>query len=336
MTLADYNDSVPAVQVDGGGAPDAVSVIQAAGQYQNVKGPALVLGQYGANEAGASISPYRQNQAGFWSGNNAQITSRVIGQVDAARRTFGPTAVRFTNLAITNPATWSGGYGSPTVTSGITAPDGTTGAGRVSAAGGAGTAFYRATRTWAAGDYVICGVWARSQTTNGFAGSSPGFCGLTGGTFTISGNGNMFQRLTGDGEWSWYTALVKVLTQSGTSDLAFDGTVDATHTIEFYGPVLYHIPTGTISENEVYEVANSLQSFGTACAVGTFCGLPTQTPQDLAGAFSTLPSCVAGLEGARRAVTDSSTATWGATVTGSSTNHDLAYCDGTNWTVAAK
>jgi hypothetical protein len=27
---------------------------------------------------------------------------------------------------------------------------------------------------------------------------------------------------------------------------------------------------------------------------------------------------------------------WGATITGSSTNHVLAHCDGTNWTIAGK
>lgn len=51
--------------------------------------------------------------------------------------------------------------------------------------------------------------------------------------------------------------------------------------------------------------------------------------------FGSLPSC-SGREGALAPVTDSATATWGATITGSSTNHVLAYCDGTNWTVAGK
>lgn len=52
--------------------------------------------------------------------------------------------------------------------------------------------------------------------------------------------------------------------------------------------------------------------------------------------FSLLPACSTTLEGIRRSVTDSNTVVWGATVAGSSTNHVLAYCDGTNWTVAAK
>ena len=52
--------------------------------------------------------------------------------------------------------------------------------------------------------------------------------------------------------------------------------------------------------------------------------------------FSSLASCSSSLEGAMRAVTDSTTSTWGATITGGGANHVLAYCDGTNWTVAAK
>ena len=51
------------------------------------------------------------------------------------------------------------------------------------------------------------------------------------------------------------------------------------------------------------------------------------------GAFSTLPTCAAGTEGTTAAVSDSTTATWGATITGTGTHHVLAYCDGTNWTV---
>lgn len=41
------------------------------------------------------------------------------------------------------------------------------------------------------------------------------------------------------------------------------------------------------------------------------------------------------VEGMMVAVTDSTTATWGATITGGGANHVLAYYNGTNWTVAA-
>jgi hypothetical protein len=49
-----------------------------------------------------------------------------------------------------------------------------------------------------------------------------------------------------------------------------------------------------------------------------------------------LPTCDSTAEGYRNPVTDSILPTWGATVTGGSTNHVLAYCNGTNWTVVGK
>lgn len=60
------------------------------------------------------------------------------------------------------------------------------------------------------------------------------------------------------------------------------------------------------------------------------------TTQLTKGTFSALPACAAGTEGMMGAVTDSTTAAWGATITGTGANHVLAYCDGTNWTVAGK
>ena len=52
--------------------------------------------------------------------------------------------------------------------------------------------------------------------------------------------------------------------------------------------------------------------------------------------FSALPTCNSGAEGTSAPVTDSTTNTWGATITGSGSDHVLAYCDGSAWTVEAK
>jgi len=57
---------------------------------------------------------------------------------------------------------------------------------------------------------------------------------------------------------------------------------------------------------------------------------------DPVGVFSTLSTCNGTLEGAKAAVTDSTTNTWGATISGGGSFHVGAYCDGTNWTVYAK
>lgn len=49
--------------------------------------------------------------------------------------------------------------------------------------------------------------------------------------------------------------------------------------------------------------------------------------------FSALPTCVSGLDGSIAPVTDSSTSTGGATISGGGSNHVAAYCNGTNWVV---
>lgn len=51
-------------------------------------------------------------------------------------------------------------------------------------------------------------------------------------------------------------------------------------------------------------------------------------------AYASLPAAPA--EGLMMSVTDSNTATWGATVAAGGSNHILAYFNGTNWTVAGK
>ncbi|HEY6763814.1 MAG TPA: hypothetical protein VI386_03510 [Candidatus Sulfotelmatobacter sp.] len=51
--------------------------------------------------------------------------------------------------------------------------------------------------------------------------------------------------------------------------------------------------------------------------------------------FSKLPQCKSNIERHQQAITDSTTVSWGAIITGGGKNHVLAYCDGTHWTVSA-
>lgn len=64
--------------------------------------------------------------------------------------------------------------------------------------------------------------------------------------------------------------------------------------------------------------------------------LKVATMQYTPGTFASLVTCAAGTEGLVASVNDSSTNTWGATITGGSTNHVLALCDGSVWTVMGK
>lgn len=65
----------------------------------------------------------------------------------------------------------------------------------------------------------------------------------------------------------------------------------------------------------------------------TFKGLRSQYYRSEPVTVANLPS--SPVEGMLVAVTDSNTATWGATIAGGGSNHVLAYYNGTNWTVAA-
>ncbi len=73
---------------------------------------------------------------------------------------------------------------------------------------------------------------------------------------------------------------------------------------------------------------------GTSGTTWSF-GVVATGPELAKFAFASLPACNSRSEGELAAVTDSTTATWGATITGSGPHHVLAYCDGTHWTVMA-
>ena len=97
-----------------------VDTASASNGAPNVEGPATVLSQYGGMLLNQTVSPIQQGQDGFFN-------YHVIGQVDAARRSFGPVVVRFPNLAAQIPSNWikSVACGSVNLMIGVTAPDGT-------------------------------------------------------------------------------------------------------------------------------------------------------------------------------------------------------------------
>jgi hypothetical protein len=80
----------------------------------------------------------------------------------------------------------------------------------------------------------------------------------------------------------------------------------------------------------IYE--DSLGNLTLAASSATTNGAPRIPPR----AFADWPSCTSGTEGMYASITDSTTKTWGATISGSGTDHVMGYCDGTNWTVMAK
>lgn len=266
-----------ACEIDGNGPSDAVVVLGVNQSCTN--GPSTQLGLYEAGAAVLTTIPSKQHISGV-------LLGHLYGQQDSSRRQFSPTAVRYSNLALTNPASWTG---TGTITTGITAPDGTTGAATISGALAVNGKFYDQTVTYAVGDYIIVGAWARSRN-----GSWPGtnvlqtFTGASGfalsdiSGFSYATNGaSIVGLIQGDCtngnppcQWDWYSHAYK-LSAIGTNpaEWIFQGLADATHPTDYYAPVYIHIAAGTIDDNEVAEIAANLQPYDHACTVGSLCNL---------------------------------------------------------------
>lgn len=97
---------------------------------------------------------------------------------------------------------------------------------------------------------------------------------------------------------------------------------------------LQYIIGGTSGFFQVYSGGGPGKlSFDTASGIASAPFLQVSLPS----LFAAIPACtIASEEGQIASVTDSTTNTWGATITGTGGFHVLAYCDGTNWTVMGK
>jgi hypothetical protein len=269
------NGTVCVVENDGAGPADNIVVADVSTSGAPLKGPMMVLGGafgLGGNNSSVTASFFRNGFRGV-------IGNKLIGTTDAARRGFPPTDVRFANLAGTSPPSWTLTGNGPKLKTGVDAPDGTTGAGRLSSTGPAGAAFYFSNQTLSAGDWLIAGTWFRSNSRNGYSRGNPLQIGVSGCKLTFSYGDPIYRApYFGDGEWEWGYDAVKVATvSSGICTLQWTGFSDSKHVSDFYGPVFFRIPAGSVSDNEAVEIASNLQSYNSSCAVGTICGLPGQT-----------------------------------------------------------
>jgi hypothetical protein len=263
-------EAPPAIKIDSGNPNDVlVDTASASNGAPNVEGPATVLSQYGGMLLNQTVSPIQQGQDGFFN-------YHVIGQIDAARRSFGPAVVRFPNLASQIPSSWikSVACGSVNLMVGVAAPDGTR-----NAAGAEGTCsspssaidFYQRGHSIGVGDFIIAGVWVRSITGNGFAGSTtqPMSADFTGVKYTAEGSSHGSMNENG-GEWSWVWSIRKImLTSANTGQLNFGVTVAKGKPIEIFAPVLIYLPAGVVSDNEAYEIALHLASYPDTASPGS-------------------------------------------------------------------
>lgn len=274
VEVSDNLNAIPDVQID-----NAINYSALVSRVDgSLRGKMTYLG------GGTQPSPGQiaSGKAGFYDGR------LVAGGIDAGRRLFSPVAVQSANLATTNP-TWGFQVGSGTVTP-VAARDGSLGAGRVTASGGqAFPQFYIANGvTLTVGDVYVFGVWARSNTANGYSNNAPpvkfilnanGFG--TGDTCAPgpTGAGSVLFPVVSptDGQWDWISGACKIQTAPVVAGVSLVGVVDTAHTTDFYAPTLVKFAAGTVSNNEMYEIANNLQSLPDNVAAGTVSTLRAQS-----------------------------------------------------------
>jgi hypothetical protein len=283
--------SMPSIQNDGlpfnqgGGGPTVLN------SGASVTGPMTILNAYTPPGVTVTTSPLRSGQVGFF--NNY-----VNGQTNVARRISGVVPVRFGNKAATATASWS--YtnlgGRQTLTQGLSDPFGGTGAASIASTSATeellsmgGCSAY----TPAAGDWIVIGTWEK--------GWAPSNTYLTATCYgygfpTTSAIYQNKGQITGDGNWEFIWTAFKVASGSATN-IGATGRFSSNVTPTLYGPVLYIIPSGTLSDNEVLELASTMNSLDTACAVGSVCNVAGHPV--VVSSYGTLSNCKSAVSPAK-------------------------------------
>lgn len=239
---ADVGVSIPGLRVDCSSSAGGGIVAQ----NTSVDGPATLAGGAGPRDPAAQPSLY--SQAGVYGGH-------LIGQTDAARRSFGPVAARWPNLANQVAANWGNRQcNAATTPLPIMAPDGTANAGKATST----ACFFVGNPPIANGDWVIAGAWVRSETT-GFYRATPMTFQCMGCNMSPSA-GYLHAAFGGRGEWQWVSGMFHILSANAPK-VYFYGSASSSQPTDFFAPVLIDIPAGTVTPNEAAEIAVNLQSY---------------------------------------------------------------------------
>jgi hypothetical protein len=284
ITVADPSIPNPiAIQIDGDGPAQAVTIIGNVGGAGAIIGPATIMGQYPNDLINSAVSPAQMGQVGIFNGH-------LVGETDAARRNFGPVAIRYPNLVTQVAANWTVTQfaGTSTVTTGVAAPDGTQNAGRAtSTASSPLEALYFCNRlsSYNTGDYFIGGAWVRSlATAGGYAGAPTTAIGFSmfdpGGGKSASLSGSVTGALSsGQNEWTWQYFIYKIVAAApvNPAQVVFAAQFSQTAPVEVYAPVMIQIPAGDVSDNEAYQIASNLSTYADGLPAGTVATLRGQT-----------------------------------------------------------
>lgn len=285
VAVADALTTTPGVRVDTTGYGILANDVE--GQGLNLVGPMQTGVQYTNNLQDQTVSPQRYGQTGT-------VQGWSYGKRDDVQRAASLTTVRFANqVAGSTCSSWTATQFSGTTTktcTGIADSFGGTNAGQASSNNSAteelnftvGSSGVENT-SLSVGEYLIGGVWTRSQTANGYSGNP-----YVGAQLSVSGTGFSASggcdgdAVVGDGQWTWNRCIYKVTTVgTNPAQVEFGVPFNSTYTVQAYAPVLNFILPGVFSDDEAYAYENALKSYDTLCAVGASCGMefnPIQAP----------------------------------------------------------
>jgi hypothetical protein len=217
-------------------------------QNTTVDGPATLAG--GAGPSDTTVQPGLLGESGIYGGH-------LVGQTDAARRAFGPAVARWINLARQVTSNWGNrACNAAATTTPITAADGTNNAGRATTT----ACFYASGKLkLSVGDWFIAGAWVRSETKGFYRGNPLTFQCL--GCQISPSAGYMHPPYGGNGEWQWVSGAFQILSLGPPQTIYFYGSASPKLPTDFFAPVLIRLPAGTVTSNEVEEIATNLQSY---------------------------------------------------------------------------
>lgn len=288
MTFADYSNAGISVEIDNGCEPDELILHEIDAP---VHGCATIDGMWGEVYSATTETPLVQGQHGI-------IGGMVYGQTDAAAWQFSPSTVLYANLATQYaPSTWAYAVGGGVITTGISAPDRTTGAGKATSTSGTSfLAFYGlANASISVGDIYIYGGWVKN-VPGGVNSANPlvftlGYQGYgAGDSCTSKSITTMNATLAGQGEWSRVWGICKIAAAPTNAGIALEGEVTAANTGAFYAPTIFKIAAGTVPDSEAWAIASNLAFYPPSCTVGQLC-----TPVGALPSASRTERCFFGL-----------------------------------------
>ena len=279
VVQADCPNNVPSVQNDATntayGAPVAINT--------GVTGPSVVLNPFPGS---TTISPLRQQQYGI-------NRNYLVGETDVARRIAGLIPTRFANKAYPSTASWTftNAAGTRTFTQNLTDPFGGTGAASITSTSATNEQLYMAAPlnvTPAAGDWLVEGVWVKGAWAPTASVYLIGNCAGYGYPTTSATYYNSGLQL-GDGQWQYVWFANKFAGGTGNTSVCMTGQFNNGAGPTLYGPTMYYIPAGTLSDNEVLEFASTMNSVDPRCQVGQICNVSGHPV--VVSSYGTLSNC---------------------------------------------